>query len=416
MIRPVFLHTIVTFFILSVLMSCSLSDVNMDTSILRVKLNNFDVKTDSCMVSLRDQHNNVFYSVVGVDGVASFSVPAGIYSASLSYTISDSYFRVVYNAFNSGVVVGNDMPEYVSLDVKATKIQMANPLLIKEVYNGGCQKDDGSGKFFYDKSLILYNNSSQEVSLRNVAIGIVDPYNAESSSHLFLNGNTLLYESEDWIPSINGIWYFDPSATLDAYSELVVNVCGAVNNTLSYSNSVNYANPNYYCMYDPQASSSDGSMYNNTTYYPAPSEVIPTSHYLHAVKYGKGNAWPLSNSSPAIVLFSSGDIDISSFASDINNIVYPASKQGDPVYACLRLPRAWVFDGIEIFNANSLSQCRKRLTSDIDNGYVSLTSGFGHSLVRYIDKNASAMVNNIIYVDTNNSTNDFYEADKCSIK
>ena len=81
------------------------------------------------------------------------------------------------------------------------------------------------------------------------------------------------------------------------YQQVVVNVHGAIDNTLTYPQSVNYANADYYCMYDPEAG------YTNASYYPAPSEVIPTSHYLKAVKIGISNAWALSVTSPALILF-----------------------------------------------------------------------------------------------------------------
>ena len=51
----------------------------------------------------------------------------------------------------------------MALPVTVTAMQTANPILIKELYVGGCQKNDGSGKFAKDKCIILYNNSSEPV-------------------------------------------------------------------------------------------------------------------------------------------------------------------------------------------------------------------------------------------------------------
>lgn len=393
--------------------ACSSYDVEQETYVLTFKV---DCNDTSFKVYLRDQHSNVYSSAIDENGMASFSVPAGIYNASLSEVVSDNYFTIVYNASKNGIVVG-DMPSgSVDMSVTVTKTQNANPVLIKEVYCGGCQKDDGSGKFANDKCIILYNNSSQAVSLSNMAIGMADPYNAEASSHSFLQGGVLIYESEGWLPGINGIWYFGESAVIEAYSELVVNMCGAIDNTLSYSNSINYANPEYYCMYDPEAASSDGGHYNNVNTYPSPSEQIPTDHYLRAVKYGKSNAWPVSQMSPALFIFSAEGVSPKDYAEDETNLVFPADKQGNIIYASLRVPREWIVDGVEIFNANALPQSKKRMTSDIDNGYVQMTSGYGHAVVRKLDTEASEMAGRDIYVDTNNSTNDFYEADSCSIK
>jgi hypothetical protein len=113
------------------------------------------------------------------------------------------------------------------------------------------------------------------------------------------------------------------------------------------------------------------------------------------------------------------------------------------------VPTSWILDGIEVYNAGGENVSKKRLTADIDAGYVSLTNKLGHTLYRNVDKeatealpeNAGKLVYNyalgvgnstdpsgidaeasikqgahIIYQDTNNSTNDFHERQKFSIR
>ena len=85
----------------------------------------------------------------------------------------------------------------------------------------------------------------------------------------------------------------------------------------------------------------------------------------------------------------------------------------------------------------------KRLTADIDAGYVSLTNQLGHTLYRNVDKAATEALSensgklvtgysadpsgidaeasikrgaHIIYKDTNNSSDDFHEREKCSLR
>lgn len=353
-----------------------------------------------------------FSAITDEDGTAHFTLPAGIYSASVSEVTDDGFFRNVYNGSLSDIVIGPGS-NTVTLPVTKTTMQTANPLLIKELYIGGCQMDDGSGIFARDKCVIIYNNSADAVSLDNVGIGMVDPYNAEAT-HNFLHDGRLDYAEEDWVPAINGIWYFQDGHQIAPYSELVINVCGAIDNTLTYSNSVNYANPNYYCTYDVEATSSDGGKYNNTSYYPSPAEVIPTSHYLKAVKYGQSNAWPMSQTSPAVILFRTEDTTPKQFGEDNANIIYPTEKQGNIIYACLKMPRAWVLDAVEVYNADKLSTCKKRLTPDLDNGYIVMLNGQGRALVRKVERTTAD--GHAIYQDTNNSTNDFYETDHCSLR
>lgn len=397
------------------IIACEKDDKTIKTYDLTVCVSGIEEVYDSCFVSLKDQQANSISAEVDANGMATFNVPAGIYDAYLNLVVEDPYYKTVYNASKTGIVVGDKTTDMVELTVSATRMQTANPLVIKEIYCGGCQKDDGSGKFTNDKCIILYNNSSRAVPLANVAIGMVDPYNAEAAGHSFLIGGTLQYETEDWLPGINGIWYFNPSAEIAPYSELVVAVNGAIDHTLSYSNSVNYAKKEYYCMYDPEAASSDGGHYNSTSYYPSPSEVIPSDHYLKAVKYGKGTAWPMSQFSPAVFIFKTDGTTPEQYASNEDNIIYPDDKQGNLIYACLRVPRSWVIDGVEVFNSNAIPSSKKRMTPDIDNGYVETNGGYSHAVVRKRDEAASAAAGHDVYADTNNSSEDFYEADKCTI-
>lgn len=367
---------------------------------------------DSVTVEMRNNVSTTFTALTDKSGMAHFSLPAGIYSASVSKVTDDGFFRNIYNGSLSDIVVGDHNTAPVTLPVTHTAMQTANPIVIKELYVGGCQKDDGSGIFARDKCIILYNNSSVAVSLDSVAIGMVEPYNGEAT-HQYLSDGKLLYADEDWIPAINGIWYFQDGHSLQPYSEMVINIHGAIDNTQTYTQSVSYANADYYCMYDPEYMGPDGRQYANTMYYPAPSELIPTSHYLKTVKYGQGNAWPFSQVSPTVVIFKPQGATPAEYASNTSNITYPPAKQGNVIYACLKLPRAWVIDAVEVFNAEKLDQSVKRLTPDLDNGYIKMTNGQGHSLIRKVERTVDG---HNIYQDTNNSTNDFYEADKCSLR
>lgn len=394
--------------VLTILASCSY-DEHIYTYNIEVRLSE---SVADVSVKMTNNIGSTFEASTDGDGIAHFTLPAGIYSVSASKVSDDEYFRHVCNGALSDVAIGSASTN-IMLPVSVTTMQTANPILIKELYNGGCQKDDGSGKFAIDKCIIIYNNSSEAVSLDNVGFGIVEPYNAEANTHSFLNGGKLDYADADWIPALNGIWYFQPGCTIAAYSELVVNVHGAIDNTQTYSNSVNYANAAYYCMYDVEATSSDGGKYNNTMYYPSPADVIPVSHYLKAVKYGKGNAWAMSQTSPAVIMFRTEGVTPKEFGEDNANMIYPTGKEGNIVYACLKMPRSWVIDAVEVYNATALANCKKRLTSDLDNGYATLTGGYGHALIRKVEKTVDG---NAVYQDTNNSTNDFYEAENCSLR
>lgn len=394
---------------LVLLTSCSY-DEHIDTYNVEVQLS---APVADVPVLMTNATGSTATATTDATGTAHFNLPAGIYSISASKVTDDAYFRHVCNGSLADIAIGSGTTT-VALPVTLTTMQTANPIVIKELYVGGCQKNDGSGKFALDKCIILYNNSSEPVALDNVGFGMIEPYNAEANTHSFLNGGKLDYADADWVPAINGVWYFQAGATIAPYTEMVVNVHGAIDNTLTYSNSVNYSNAAYYCMYDVEATSSDGGKYNNTNYYPSPADVIATSHYLKAVKYGKGNAWPMSQTSPAVVMFRTEGITPKAYAEDATNIIYPTGREGNIVYACLKLPRQWVIDAVEVYNATALANCKKRLTADLDAGYATLTGGYGHTLIRKVEMTTAD--GHAIYQDTNNSSNDFYEANQCSLR
>ena len=55
-------------------------------------------------------------------------------------------------------------------------------IVIKELYNAGCPKDDGSGAFSNDKCIVLYNNCPQKAVVNNLCIAFAPPYNGHANN------------------------------------------------------------------------------------------------------------------------------------------------------------------------------------------------------------------------------------------
>ena len=355
-------------------------------------------------------------------GAATFEVTPGIYNANVSKTSYKEGYRYIYNGTASNITLT------AGKDATAT-------------INGGCKTDEGKN-FQQDKCVILYNNTAEKATLTNLGFGMASPANSQATNKNYGDDGKLSYESQGFTPSWNGIWFYSGTIEMEPYSQLVINVQGAIDNTQTHSQSINYANTSYYCMYDPE------SGYNSTSYYPTPADVIPTSHYLKAVRVGLGVAWSLSVSSPALFVYQAPNVNLSEYANNTSNIWYDGGSEGQQVWACVKISNEWIFDGIEVFS-NAYDDNMKRLTSDIDAGSVGLTNYLGHSLYRNVDKaatealaeNAGKLVYNyslgvdkstdpsgidaeasmkkgahIIFMDTNNSTADFHERQKCSLK
>ena len=390
---------------------------------------------------------NAWQAATDDGGWAHFTLPSGIYDLSASGTYDDGAGNeYVMNCSFSNIEV-TARSSIVSQGMAFTMVaSRRGSLVIKELYQGGCQKDDGSGAYYNDKYVILYNNGQLPITIRQLGLGMAPPYNAQASNANYNADGQLNYADQGFIPAIQAIWHFNDSLHLEGGEEIVIALNGAVDHTVSYSQSVNLGKPEYYCTYDPLT-------FTNTSYYPVPSEQIPTSHYLTAELYGQGNAWPLSQLSPAFYIFSiPDDIDIDAYANDADNIWYHnnvVSASG----ACLRIPTEWILDGVEVYTTTSTKNA-KRLTDEVDAGAVFLTNTFGYSVHRNVDAAATKAIEGneallvygvpatpdvsqgvvdadpsginaeasarqgafIIYQDTNNSTNDFFERYQASLR
>jgi hypothetical protein len=390
-------------------------------------------------VKLTDTGGSATDALTDQAGKASFTVPAGLYEASVTDIRSAAGESFIFSGVQSNIAVTEAMS---SAEFKVTLSESKQgQIVIKELYIGGCQKDD-AGAFYNDKYLVLYNNSGQPANLENLCIGIVQPYNAHGSNNDYRDG-VLLYENEQWIPAGNGIWYFPRNVTLAPGEEVVIAINNAVDNTLTYSQSINFARADYYCMYDIV-------VYDNTTYYPSPSEVIPTSHYLSAIKFGQGNAWVISQMNPAVLIFSTKDLSPADFANSADYTNY----YNDNVNAAntrKKVPTDWIIDGVEVFGVGRNNS--KRLTAAVDAGSTYLENTFGYTSYRNVDLvatkaiegneaklvynydkgteidgkastdpsgiDAEASIRNgarIVYKDTNNSTNDFHQRKQASLR
>lgn len=359
-------------------------------------------------VRMADSRGTVFTQTTDAQGVATFMVPAGVYQATVSWAGEPvDGWRTIYNGAMSSLVVRHGQPLTVTLQLTGVT---SSAIIIRELYVGGCQKDDGSGWFYRDKYVILANNSGQRVTLPGLCLGICTPYNSYGINKNYDETGQLNYEHEGFIPASSSFWYFQgEQVVFEPWEQKVIALNGAIDHTLAYSNSVNLAKPDYYCTFDID-------QYASTSAYPSPSELIPTSHYLKAVRYGDQmeSAWPLSNTSPAFFIFTPPEgMTPLEFGNDATNVWYDEGR-ALPTYACRRVPVECVLDGVEVFST-AWDEATKRLTAAVDVGHISMTARQGHSVERRIDQVETARQGHTVYQDTNNSTADFVEREHASL-
>jgi hypothetical protein len=386
------------------------------------------------------------------DGAVTFTVLAGIYVAEASDERSDDVYRYLINGSNSYIAVSdtwtNDPPALINLTLSAIPkpaegdVSPYGKLIIKELYVGGCQNNDGSGAFTKDGYVIIYNNSSQPAAIDNLAFGTLFPHNAHATAYFWVN-NEWIYDSEEWLPSAYGAWQITNKDTLAPGEQRVVVFYQAIDHTPTYSNSVNLANAAYYVAYNPE------SGYVNPNYHIPPSELIPTAQYLKAYRVSgvTANAWTISVNSPAFYIFAPRDeVLLNEFVSVPENLTTHGSSA---LQAALKVPRRWVIDGIEVWQDDAVDRSKIRFTDDVNIGYIAYTNNYGNTLYRNVDKerteailgnagklvydyslgyedstdpsdiDAEASIKNgahIIYKETNNTTQDFHQRRRASLK
>ena len=340
---------------------------------------------------------NRYVSQTSADGTAAFTLPNGLYRVTLSGRDGSN----VFNASADKVVVsGRDHTLALTLS-----ISKAGSIVIKELYCGGCKKFPQEGDYQADQYIILHNNDYQVQYLDGICFGTLSPYNSTGSNPWISEGGEL----PEFLPLIQAVWQFPGDGDdfpLQPGEDAVLCLRGAIDHAAQYPLSVNLNRPDYFVCYN-------STYFDNTKFHPAPGNLISQDRYLDVViKTGKANAYTMSLSSPAVVIFRAEGITIQDYVLIPENVT---PVPGNAVDNVVKVPYEWVLDAMEVFDGRSASN-QKRLAASADAGYVSLSDTFlGHTLMRRVDEEATAQAGYEILADTNNSLNDFYETEKQSL-
>ncbi len=389
--------------------------------------------------------NYTYRAISDENGVVTANLPADTYDISASSTRTVDSKPMVLNGVSGSFIVTSD---WDGNSVAEINLALSEPgtIIIKELYTGGCQKDDGSGSYTNDNYVILYNNGASAVTLDKFGLAMSYDANSSGTNYFYSNGSGLdEYSNEEWFPAYHAVMTLGRSLTIEPYSQVQISLVGAIDHTLTYSNSVNQSNADL-VLYDP-------TVFTHSKYV-APSSTISSSDYITVTMFGLGTGWMLSTNSPTFVIFNvPDDVDFATYAADADNTLFPpGASTTTNVFKCLKMPRAWVLDGMESFRSSTAGSNSKRLTADVDAGFVYYTATYGYSLYRNVDKEATeAIASNsgkivygytkgtkaldpygstdssnidaeasisagakIVYKDTNYSTNDFHQRSNAS--
>ncbi len=397
-------------YILAALLAVSCMDMNENP--YRGRLNVLNVTAEwpvddfiraGATVLVEDMNTGSGYSALtDVNGDASFRLPDGLYRVNLRGMNGSD----VFNASADKVVLsGSDMTLKLRL-----AISKAGSIVFKEIYCGGCKKLPLEGDYQADQYIILHNNHFENLYLDGICFGTLSPYNS-TGSNPWISKDSETGESilPDFVPIIQAVWQFPGDGEdfpLAPGEDAVVCLRGAIDHSAQYPLSVNLNRAGYFVCYN-------STYFSNTTYHPAPGDLISPDRYLNVViKTGKANAYTLSINSPAVVIFRPEGMTANEFVSIPDNIT---EVPGSGVDRVVKVPSEWVLDAVEVFDARSTTN-QKRLIPALDAGYVMQTDTYlGRTLMRNVDEEASASSGYEVLTDTNNSLNDFHESEKQSL-
>ena len=343
-----------------------------------------------------------YSALTDASGSFSMTLPDGIYRVN----ISGRYGSDVFNGAADKVVLsGADLN--LKLPLSYSK---AGSIVIKEIYCGGCKKLPQEGDYQGDQYFILHNNDYNVQYLDSLCFGTLSPNNA-TASNPWVSKDPATGESifPDFLPIIQAVWQFPGDGDdfpLQPGQDAVICLRGAIDHSLQYPLSVNLNKPDYFVCYNL-------TYFWNTAYHPAPGNLISEDRIIDVViKTGQANAYTFSLNSPTLVIWKAEGMTIQEFVNQPDNVTPVPGSSIDNV---VKIPYEWIYDAVEVFDARSANNS-KRLAPSADAGYVLQTDVFlGHSLMRHIDKEASAASGYEVLTDTNNSLNDFYESEKQSL-
>ena len=371
------------------------------TSLYPTGYEGFDLQGSDALVEEINTGSR-YSALTDASGSFSMTLPDGIYRVNISGRHGSDVFN---GAADKVVLSGADLN--LKLPLSYSK---AGSIVIKEIYCGGCKKLPQEGDYQGDQYFILHNNDYNVQYLDGLCFGTLSPNNS-TGTNPWVSKDPTTGESifPDFLPIIQAVWQFPGDGDdfpLQPGEDAVICLRGAIDHSLQYPLSVNLNKPDYFVCYNL-------TYFWNTQYHPAPGNLISEDRIIDVViKTGQANAYTFSLNSPTLVLWKTKGMTIQEFVNIPDNITPVPGSSIDNV---VKVPYEWVYDAVEVFDARSANNS-KRLAPSADAGYVLQTDVFlGHSLMRHIDKEASAASGYEVLTDTNNSLNDFYESEKQSL-
>ncbi len=340
-------------------------------------------------------NGNYYIARTDEAGRATFRIPRGVYRISIADWREDAIFNGALEEIR--LTEGSAAQRFELPLIQSTP----GTIVFKEIYCGGCPMTPATGNLQTDQYVILHNNANKTQYLDGLCFGIVAPSVAAGTNNWVttVDGQPRFQE---FAPVFECVWQFRGTGTdfpLAPGEDAVVAIRGAVDFTQDFPLSVNLNRPEYFATFSRLH-------FENEKLYLTPGDRIQESHLLQVLKKtGTSKAYSIAINSPAVILFRpEAGFDFDAYVADDSRCV--ATDPGGNA-KCFKVPWAWILDGVEVFYG---TRNQKRLKTEVDAGaFTFLVTYQGHTIHRQLNETATAANGYPIYVDTNNSSVDFYE-------
>ncbi len=328
-------------------------------------------------------------------GCATFRIPRGVYRISIADWREDAIFNGALEEIR--LTEGSAAQRFELPLIQSTP----GTIVFKEIYCGGCPMTPATGNLQTDQYVILHNNANKTQYLDGLCFGIVAPSVAAGTNNWVTTVDGQL-RFQEFAPVFECVWQFRGAGTdfpLAPGEDAVVAIRGAVDFTQDFPLSVNLNRPEYFATFSRLH-------FENEKLYLTPGDRIQESHLLQVLKKtGTSKAYSIAINSPAVILFRpEAGFDFDAYVADDSRCV--ATDPGGNA-KCFKVPWAWILDGVEVFYSTNNN---KRLKPVVDAGAFTFSETYkGHTIHRQLNETATAANGYPIYVDTNNSSVDFYE-------
>jgi len=363
----------------------------------------YNYGTQGLLVKLSDPTSGLLFSgTTDANGIAKINVAPGTYFATTeTKQVVPGGIIYIFNGTSGKIRVTPADPKIVSSDI-TLNVSRSGQIIIKEFYYGGNMNPVTGKSYANDAYTILYNNSGEVAYLDSLCVGIADPYNAPTNGALSVWVKPGTTELRDSVPSASMAWMFPGTGKENALqpgAEIVVSL-NAINHLLTSPASCDLGKAGYWAIYDPIMTTKQS--------VPEPGVKILKGFW----KVGATTSFIFSQLSPALFIYSLGGKTTAKFVTD--TYTWKPGQATNRSFDCLMVSKNLVLDGVECFRNTTDS---KRLRPEIDNGFAKTDgSGTGQSVHRKIDAIATAAAGGrIVYMDTNNSSNDFEKRLKASL-